>query len=473
MLYYLLDWLRETYDPVGFGVFQYLTFRSVLAAIFSLLLSLLVGKKIILFLKKKLIGEQIRSEGPQSHKPKAGTPTMGGIILIIAIVIPTLLWADIQNAYIVVILTATLWMGIVGFTDDYIKVFLKNKDGLKAKFKLMGQILLGLIVGVVMVTHPDFRSSKIRIRSDNTIKPNLYLKKIGFQKNDKLIKVDGEDFHAEKYIQSKQNFIFWEYTLERNNGQSIPILKTISVPAEERARTAAELFGSKDEAFMTETSVPFFKNFSFNYTYFAFWENEPGWGTKIIYILVAIFIITAVSNGANITDGLDGLAAGVTAIVTVILGIFAYCSGNAVIASYLNIAFIPQSGELLVFTAAMIGACVGFLWYNAYPAQIFMGDTGSLALGSAVAVLALMVKKELLLPLICGVYFVENLSVMLQVAYFKYTKKKYGVGKRILKMSPLHHHFELEGMHESKIVTRFWIITIILGILTFATLKLR
>ena len=470
MLYYLLDWLRELYDPVGFGVFQYLTFRAALAAIFSLIVSLLVGKKIIQFLKKKLIGEQIRSVGPESHKPKAGTPTMGGIIILLAIIVPTLLWADIQNAYVVVILLATIWMGLVGFFDDYIKVFLKNKDGLKAKFKVIGQITLGLVVGVIMVLHPDFRASKTRIRPDNTLKPNLYLKKIGFQKNDKLIKVDGEPFYYEKYIDKPNVSAFWEYTVERDTEGS---LKTVSIPPAERARVYSELFGSDNDAFMTETSVPFLKKGSFNYSYFAFWEKIPGWSTKIIYVIVVIFIITSVSNGANITDGLDGLAAGVTAIVTVILGIFAYCSGNAVIANYLNIVFIPQSGELLVFTAAMIGACIGFLWYNAYPAQVFMGDTGSLALGSAVAVLALMVKKELLLPIICGVYFVESLSVIVQVFYFKYTKRRYGTGKRIFRMSPLHHHFELEGFHESKIVTRFWIATILLGILAFATLKLR
>jgi len=389
MLYYLFDWLDEAYDLPGAGVFQYITFRAVMAAVTSLFISLVMGKRLIAYLRSRLIGETIRNLGPESHKKKAGTPTMGGLIIIAAIALPTLLWGKLHNAYVFLILLATLWMGLVGFIDDYIKVVKKNKSGLRGKFKIVGQVVLGTIVGAVMMFHPDFHTA--------------------------------------------------------------------------------------DPGFATTTNIPFLKDYLFDYSQLAFWETSPegGLSAKLIYILIAIFIVTAVSNGVNITDGLDGLAAGTTGIVATFMGLLAYVSGNINFAEYLNIAFIPKSGELLVFAAALIGACIGFLWYNAHPAQVFMGDTGSLALGGALGVMALMIKVELLLPLICGIFFVESLSVILQVSWFKYTKRKYGAGRRIFRMAPLHHHYELGGLHESKIVTRFWIVTILLVIIAFATLKLR
>ncbi len=466
MLYQFLAWLNQLFDIPGFGVFQYLTFRAVLAAVFSLSLCLLWGNRIIEFLKQKSIGETIRTEGPHSHLSKAGTPTMGGLMIILAIVVPTILWANLSNAYVLVLLIGTLWMGLIGFLDDYIKVFKKNKQGLKGKFKIYGQIGLGLFVGLMMVLHPHFQGIEPHIDTQMKIHPNIILKKSGFQEGDQLIAVDGKAIT--ELPRGYHNPIYTIYTIERAQHRM-----NIVIPREEKVRVSEFLFGTKDYGFTTSTNVPFFKNYTFNYDYLAFWDKPNGiWG-KIIYVLVIIFIVTAVSNGVNITDGLDGLAAGVTGIVAVTLGIMAYVSGNVVFANYLNISFIPMSGEVFIFCAALIGACVGFLWFNAFPAQIFMGDTGSLALGGAVAVLALIIKKELLIPIFCGVYFVENLSVIIQVAYFKYTKKKYGEGKRIFLMAPIHHHFEKKGLHESKIVIRFWIVTVLLGIITFATLKLR
>lgn len=466
MLYQLLSWLNQMFDIPGFGVFQYLTFRAVLAAVFSLGLCLLLGNKIIQFLKKKSIGETIRQEGPQNHLSKAGTPTMGGIMIILAIIAPTLLWANLSNAYVALLLIGTLWMGIIGFLDDYIKVFKKNKQGLKGKFKIYGQLGLGLIVGFTMVLHPHFQGLEPKVDEKMIVHPNTILKKSGFREGDKLIAVDGKNIT--ELPKGYHNPIYTIYTIERDQKRM-----NLVVPKEEKIRVSEFLFGTKNYGFATSTNVPFFKNYTFNYDYLAFWDEPNGiWG-KIIYVLVIIFIVTAVSNGVNITDGLDGLAAGVTGIVAITLGIMAYVSGNVVFANYLNISFIPMSGEVFIFCAALIGACVGFLWFNAFPAQVFMGDTGSLALGGAIAVLALIIKKELLIPIFCGVYFIENLSVIIQVAYFKYTKKKYGEGKRIFLMAPIHHHFEKQGLHESKIVIRFWIVTVLLGIITFATLKLR
>lgn len=478
MLYYILNYLSNNYDIPGFGVFQYFSFRAILAAIFSLFISLIIGKKIIDYLKLKLIGESIREVGPETHKAKAGTPTMGGVIIIASICIPTILWGDLTNAYTFLLLMATLWMGFVGFLDDYIKVFKKNKQGLKGKFKIFGQVTLGLIVGLTMVNHPDFKGMVKRVGTDQRIKVNDALKGIGFLQNDKLIEIDGYPYDSD-FIQSRikhivdnsNNDYFKRYTLERTVKYSTTLV-TLKIEKGERPFVFRQLFGRLDESFATKTNIPFLKNYEFDYQKVAFWSDDTFWG-KILYVLVAIFIVTAVSNGVNITDGLDGLAAGISAIVGTVLGVFAYISGNSIFANYLNISFIPGGAEVFVFAAALIGACIGFLWYNAYPAQVFMGDTGSLALGGAIGVMALMVKKELLLPLICAIFFVESLSVILQVSYFKYTKKKYGVGRRIFKMSPLHHHFELIGWHESKIVSRFWIIAIILEILAFATLKLR
>jgi phospho-N-acetylmuramoyl-pentapeptide-transferase len=365
-------------------------------------------------------------------------------------------------------------MGAIGFLDDYIKVFKKDKKGLKGKFKIVGQVGLGLIVGFTIVLHPDFNGSRPRVTGDFHIIANETLRKAGFESGDKIIATDNSPI-ANSISDYQKHSPAKSYTVLRNNGAlpAQPIV-TIEIPLAERKTIAEQLFGKNDPAFITQTNVPFLKDYVFDYAQLAFWNPDPaGWSAKLIYICIAIFIVTAVSNGVNITDGLDGLAAGTTAIVAITLGLFAYISGNAIFSHYLNITFIPLSGELLVFTTALIGACLAFLWYNSYPAQVFMGDTGSLALGGAIAVLALMVKKELLLPLICGVFFIESLSVILQVSYFKYTKKKYGEGRRIFKMSPLHHHYELNGWHESKIVTRFWIITILLELLAFATLKLR
>jgi phospho-N-acetylmuramoyl-pentapeptide-transferase len=400
MFYYLFDYLDRKFDFIGAGVFRFISFRAGMAMILSLLIALFFGRKVIRYLRVKQIGESVRDLGLQGQMEKKGTPTMGGIIIIACILIPTLLFAKIDNIYIILLMISTVWMGLIGFLDDYIKVFKKNKEGLAGKFKVIGQIGLGLLVGLVM-----FFNKGVLIRT--------------FLTNGNGV----TDYN--KYV---------------------------------------------DEHLPT-TTIPFFKNNELNYhDLLNFISDDYTW---VIYVLVVIFIVTAVSNGANITDGIDGLAAGSSAIVALTLGILAYVSGNAIFAKYLNIMYIPNSGELVIFCAAFVGACIGFLWYNSFPAQVFMGDTGSLALGGIIAVLAIIVRKELLIPVLCGIFLVENLSVVMQVAYFKYTKKRYGEGRRIFKMSPLHHHYQKVGYHESKIVIRFWIIGILLAIITLATLKLR
>ena len=469
MLFHLFDYLNKAYDIPGFGVFQFITFRAVMAIVFSLFISLLIGKQIINLLRRKLIGESIRELGPESHKSKKGTPTMGGLIIIAAIIIPTLLWGDLSNAYVILILISTLWMGAIGFLDDYIKVFKKDKAGLKGKFKIIGQVGLGLIVGLTMLFHPHFSGTRGNCNSKGVIRTNSTLESAGFKNGDKLLRLGDRPFSPP----GKKIPVARTYVVERIiQGQPQQVM--ISMQEANMKETAIQLFGARDKSFVTKTNIPFLKNQVVNYSNIAFWEKKStGWGGKIIYLLIVIFIVTAVSNGANITDGLDGLAAGTTAIIALTLAIFSYVSGRVDFSAYLNVSYIPMSGELVIFCAAMIGACVGFLWYNTYPAQVFMGDTGSLALGGAVGVLSLMVKKELLLPLLCGIYFVESLSVIIQVSWFKYTKKKYGEGRRIFRMAPLHHHYELTGLHESKIVTRFWIVTILFALLAFATLKLR
>lgn len=396
MFYYLFHFLDKQFNLVGAGVFQYISFRASMAAIFSLLIAMVFGKKMIHILRKKQVGESIRNLGLDGQLQKTGTPTMGGIIIIAAILIPTLLFAKIDNIYIVLMLIVTVWLGVIGFLDDYIKVFKKNKEGLSGKFKIIGQIGIGGIVGLVLFFNKD-----VIIRKNTSNTPTAIY-------------------------------------------QDIKSLKT---------------------------TVPFFKNNELDYEHlFSFVGDHYVW---IFYLLLVILIITAVSNGANITDGLDGLAAGISAIVGVTLGVFAYVSGNTIFSNYLNIMYIPFTGELVIFCAAFVGACVGFLWYNSFPAQVFMGDTGSLSLGGIIAVLALILRKELLIPILCGIFLIENLSVIIQVYYFKYTRKKYGEGRRIFKMSPLHHHYQKLGYHESKIVTRFWIVGILLAIFTIATLKLR
>lgn len=417
MLYYLFNYLDKYFDFPGAGVFQYISFRTSMAVIMSLLISLLIGRRIIDFLQKKQIGEIVRDLGLEGQIQKKGTPTMGGLIILAAILVPTLLFARVYNVYIILILITTLWLGFIGFIDDYIKVFKKDKEGLAGRFKILGQVGLGIIIATTL-----YYNENVLIREKMVEKP-LYSSIENVSYND-----------ADKLQQQ---------------------VKTQDIKS-------------------TKTTIPFFKNNEFDYANLvAFMGDSYKDYTYWAYLIVVIVIITAVSNGANITDGLDGLATGVSAIIGATLGILAYVSGNAVFADYLNIMFIPNSGELVVFAGAFLGACIGFLWYNSYPAQVFMGDTGSLALGGIIAAFAIMIRKELMIPVLCGVFLVENLSVIIQVSYFKYTKKKYGEGRRIFLMSPLHHHYQKKGYHEAKIVTRFWVVGITLAVLTIVTLKLR
>jgi phospho-N-acetylmuramoyl-pentapeptide-transferase len=421
MLYYLFQYLDKAFDFPGAGVFQYISFRAAMAFVASLFITMVYGKRIIGYIQRKQIGETIRELGLEGQVQKSGTPTMGGLIIIAGIVIPTLLFARISNVYIILMLITTVWLGGIGFLDDYIKVFKKNKEGLQGKFKIIGQIGIGLIVGSVLYFHP---SVVIKERTEST------LKSVGSITNqDSVMQIS-----APKYAD-----------------QSIKTLKT---------------------------TIPFLKNNELDYGKFISWACDDcykyGW---LIFIPIVILIVTAVSNGANITDGIDGLAAGTSAIIGATLGILAYVSGNMIFADYLNIMYIPHTGELVVFIATFVGACVGFLWYNAFPAQVFMGDTGSLAIGGIIAVFAIAIRKELLIPILCGIFVVENLSVILQVYYFKYQKKKRGLEyaqtHRLFKMAPLHHHYQKVGFHESKIVTRFFIIGIMLAVITIVTLKLR
>lgn len=423
MLYYLFKYLRDEFGLSGAGLFQYITFRAGMAVVLSLIITLVFGKRLIRYLQKKQIGETIRDLGLQGEETKRGTPTMGGIIIIAGILIPTLLFARIENVYIVMMILSTVWLGLIGFLDDYIKVFRKNKEGLAGRFKILGQVGLGAIIGFTMY----YNSHVVTTREIKGGEPITY---------NSTEKVAGTP-----YSRADEKGVIHNYV---------------------QVQTAV-------------TTVPFSKNHELSYAKIAsiFGTKAMGWLTPTIYILFVIIIITAVSNGANITDGIDGLATGTSAIAGLAFGVFAYLSGNYIFASYLNIMHIPNLGELSIFVGAFVGACIGFLWYNSYPAQVFMGDTGSLALGGIIASLAIIVRKELLIPIICGVFLVENLSVMLQVSYFKYTKRKYGEGRRILKMSPLHHHYQKLGYHESKIVTRFWIIGIILVVLSIVSLKMQ
>src|SRR5690625_312908 len=409
MLYYLVDFLNSRYDVPGGQLFQFITFRASMAIIFSLAISTIFGKRIINYLRAKQVGETVRELGLEGQVEKEGTPTMGGLIIILATLIPVLLFARLNNIYVILLIVATLWMGGIGFLDDYIKIFKKNKEGLKGRFKIVGQVGLGIIVGATMYFHPDI-----------TIREKQYSQLVP--------------------------------------GQTEMVL-TSSYGAEHKS---------------TKTTIPFFKKNEFDYASLITWIN-PGLAKYawLIFIPIVIFIVTAVYNGANLTDVLDGLAAGTSAIVVLALAIFAWVSGNIIFSDYLNVMNIPNSGEMAVFITALAGALIGFLWYNVYPAQIFMGDTGSLTIGGIIAVLAIAVRKELLIPVLCGVFLVENLSVVLQVSWFKFTKKKTGVGKRIFLMSPLHHHYQKLGFHESKIVVRFWIIGVLLAVITIVTLKVR
>lgn len=418
MLYYLFDYLDKMTELPGVGVFRYLSFRAALAVILSLFLTLFIGKGIIRLLHKKQVGETIRDLGLEGQAKKKGTPTMGGLIILSAILIPVLLFTKLHNIYIIMMIVATVWLGFIGFIDDYIKVFRKDKKGLAGKFKVIGQIGLGVLVGSVLYFHED-----VVVR-------------------------------------------------ERTQGKPLTMTHQQTIIDEIQAAENT-LYSSKDIK-STITTIPFLKNNEFNYELLTRWMgDQEGKFTWLAFILVTILIVTAVSNGANITDGIDGLATGTSAIIGSVLAVFAYVSGNTVFANYLNIMYIPNTGELMVFMSAFVGACVGFLWYNAYPAQVFMGDTGSLALGGIIAVFAIAIRKELLIPIICGIFLIENLSVMIQVSYFKYTKKKYGEGRRIFLMSPLHHHYQKKEYHEAKIVTRFWIVGIMLAVLSIVTLKLR
>ena len=406
MLYYLFEYLEKQYQFPGATLFQFLSFRAAMAVLLSLILATTLGKRIILFLRHKQIGETVRDLGLEGQQQKQGTPTMGGLIIIMSTLVPVLLFARLDNIYIILLIITTIWMGIIGFIDDYIKIFKKNKKGLKGRFKILGQVVLGLMVGATLFFHPEV-----------TMK----------EKNKSIIT---ENFEV-RDVEGKE-------------------LKS------------------------TKTNIPFFKNNELDYADLISWIGEGAQNYAwLIFIPIVIFIVTAVSNGANLTDGIDGLAAGTSAIIVLTLGIFAWVSGNIIFSNYLDIFYIPRAGELVVFISAFVGALVGFLWYNAYPAQVFMGDTGSLTIGGVIAVIAIIVRKELLIPLLCGIFFAESLSVMIQVSYFKFTKRKYGEGRRIFLMSPLHHHYQKKGYHESKIVTRFWIIGILLAIVTIVTLKVR
>ena len=410
MLYYLFDFLDKTYDLPGAGLFKFITFRAALAVILSLFIATVYGKKIINYLRKMQVGETIRDLGLEGQNEKAGTPTMGGIIIILATIIPVLLFAKLENIYVILLIITTLWMGVIGFIDDYIKKFKKDKAGLPGKFKVVGQVGLGIIVGATMYFHDDIT---VRREIKNPV-----------------------------------------------NGQ------------EQITQSSESEFYEEEKTLLT--TIPFVKDNEINYEKLVTWAGEDykkyAW---LIFIPIVIFIITAVSNGANLTDGIDGLAAGTSAIIGVTLAIFAWVSGNVVFSDYLNIMYIPNTGELTIFIMAFVGALIGFLWYNAYPAQVFMGDTGSLTIGGIIAVIAIAIRKEWLIPILCGIFLMENLSVVMQVSYFKYTKKKYGEGRRIFRMSPLHHHYQVKGQHESKIVTRFWIVGIVLAVLTIVTLKIR
>lgn len=413
MLYYLFTWLDREFDIPGAGVFQYISFRTAMSIIISLLVTTIYGNTLIKVLRAKQVGETVRNLGLEGQMQKQGTPTMGGLIILLGILVPTLLLAKLDNIYIILMLITTVWMGVIGFVDDYIKVFKKDKEGLAGKFKILGQVVLALIVGWTMYFHPNIViRQQVNLPTTNVAPLEVHQK--------------GDQYYFTQNLKS------------------------------------------------TKTNIPFYKNNEFDYAKVLKFLGE-GYQkyALVVFLLFVIVIITAVSNGANITDGIDGLATGTSAIIAATLAILAYVSGNTIMAEYLNIIYIPNSGELVIFAGAFLGACVGFLWYNSYPAQVFMGDTGSLAIGGIIAVFSIMIRKELLIPILCGVFLVENLSVIMQVSYFKYTKKKFGQGRRVFLMSPLHHHYQKRGYHESKIVTRFWIIGIFLAILTIVTLKLR
>ncbi len=414
MLYYLFTWIEDYIHVPGSGLWQYISFRTAMAVIVSLIITTGYGSRLIRILRAKQVGETIRDLGLEGEKQKQGTPTMGGLIIIAGILVPTLLFAKLENIYVMLMLVTTVWMGTIGFLDDYIKVFRKNKEGLAGRFKIVGQVGLGVIIACTMYFHPDIVVREIVAKPE----PGVNL----------------------------------EQRVQNNTGKT---------------------YYTRDVK-STKTNIPFYKNNEFDYAkVLSMFGGNQSTLTFIVFLMVVVFIVAAVSNGANITDGIDGLATGTSATVGATLAILAYVSGNVIFSDYLNIMYIPNSGELVIFAGAFVGACTGFLWYNSYPAQVFMGDTGSLAIGGIIAAFAVLIRKELLIPILCGVFLVENLSVIIQVSYFKYTKRKYGEGRRIFRMSPLHHHYQKKGYHEAKIVTRFWILSILLAILTIVTLKVR
>ena len=417
MLYYLFDWLDKAFDFPGAGVFQYISFRAAMAVITSLIITIVFGKPIIKYLRKKQIGETVRDLGLEGQKQKEGTPTMGGIIILAAILIPTLLFAKIDNIYVIVMIITTIWLGLLGFLDDYIKVFKKNKEGLPGKYKILGQVGLGLVVGLIIMFHPD-----ITIKERKSVETYVETHNVNIDKN---------------YDKATKEF-------------------------------------SEHPIKSTKTTIPFVKNNEFDYanliTWMGDWAKDWVW---LLFVIVVIFIVTAVSNAANLTDGIDGLATGTSAIIGGTLAILAWVSGNIIFSNYLNIMFLPNIGELTIFIAAFVGATIGFLWYNTHPAEIFMGDTGSLALGGIIAVFAILIRKELLIPILCGIFVVENMSVIIQRSYFKHTKKKYGEGRRVFLMAPIHHHYQKKGIPEQKLVQRFFLVGIILAVITIVTLKLR
>ena len=420
MLYYLFSWLHKS-GYHGTRIFQYISFRSAMAFVLAMIISMFIGKYFIQFLKKKQIGESIRDLGLAGQSEKAGTPTMGGLIIIAAILIPALLLCDISNIYIILMLFTTVWLGLLGFSDDYIKVFKKNKEGLSPKKKLIGQIVLGLVVGATMYFHPDA--------------------------------------------------VISEKNVQKQSLTQVSSTELLQVENQENAHTP-KLFDEPHHS--SKTTIPFVKNHEMDYSMLTRWMgDESGKWSFLFFIPIIVFIIAAVSNGANLTDGLDGLATGTTASIAVGIAILAYVSGNVIFANYLNIMYIPNIGELVIFISAVIGACIGFYWWNCYPAQVFMGDTGSLTLGGIVAVSCIIIRKELLIPILCGIYLAQSISVIMQVSYFKYTKKRYGEGRRIFLMAPLHHHYQKKGLHESKIVQRFIVVSMMLAVLAIVTLKIR
>ncbi|MEN3041248.1 MAG: phospho-N-acetylmuramoyl-pentapeptide-transferase [Bacteroidia bacterium] len=469
MLSELMRWLDEAYALPGMGLAQYISFRTLMAGFTAGGIGLLMGPLLIRWLKKHALGETIRSEGPTTHAGKKGTPTMGGLLILISLAIGTLLWGEWNNAYLWTLLGLALWLGTIGFLDDWLKRT-RGKKGLSPRLKLLGQVGGALWLTMLMFLEPSFHSTRERVRADGRIRISPLLSEVGFKRGDKLLAVEGQPFSwtSWRFHPTKPDGTApTSYTIEREK----QIIR-LDIPEEQAFSIAAELFGQAKPETIFLTNLPFVKNQEISYGTFGEWQ-APLWLRAGVYGLIVLFILTATSNAFNLTDGLDGLAVGVGTIAFVSLASFAYFSSNRIWADYFKILYLPHAAEVTVFAGAVVGACIAFLWYNSYPAQIFMGDTGSLMLGGLIGAIALMVKKELLLPLIAGIPLAETLSVMIQVAYFRYTKRKYGEGRRIFRMSPLHHHFELSGWHEVKVVIRFWIVALILNALAFITLKIR